>query len=116
MWLAAVLPAGLGLGLAAGALSVRYRDVQYVLPVAVQFLLFASPVAYSVSARRRRSSQWFFEANPLTGLLEGMRWSTLGTPLPSAALIAYSTMASLAIFVVGVVVFSRLERQFADVI
>jgi lipopolysaccharide transport system permease protein len=106
---------GLGVGLTAGALSVRYRDVQYVLPVAIQFLLFASPIAYSVSSAPAKS-QWFLEANPLTGLLEGMRWSTIGTPLPSAALIAYSAIASLGIFVVGVLVFSRLERQFADVI
>ena len=45
-----------------------------------------------------------------------MRWSTLGTPLPPAGLIVYSTVASLTIFVIGVLVFSRLERKFADVI
>ena len=45
-----------------------------------------------------------------------MRWSTLGTPFPSPRLIVYSTTASIAIFLIGIVVFSRLERQFADVI
>ena len=43
LWLLLFSMAGLGLGLTAGALSVRYRDVQYVLPVAISFLLFAEP-------------------------------------------------------------------------
>ena len=47
---------GMGLGLIAAALTVRYRDVQYVLPVALQFLLFASPIAYSRPPRRRARS------------------------------------------------------------
>ena len=60
---------------------VRYRDVQYILPVAIQFLLFASPVAYTL-ASVPESAQTLYELNPLTGLLEGMRWSLIGTERP----------------------------------
>ena len=61
---------------------VPYRDVQYILPVGVQFLLFASPVAYTL-ASVPASAQTLYELNPLTGLLEGMRWSLIGTARPS---------------------------------
>ena len=37
------------LSLWVSALSVRYRDVRYVLPFVMQFWLFASPVAYPAS-------------------------------------------------------------------
>ena len=49
-WLLLFCLVGLGLGLVTGALAVRYRDVQYVLPVAMQFLLFASPIAFSLAS------------------------------------------------------------------
>ena len=35
-----------GCGLVAAALQVRYRDIAYVVPFALQFLLYASPVGY----------------------------------------------------------------------
>ena len=54
--------------------------------------------------------------NPLTGLLEGLRWSLLGTAAPSTGAVVYSVAATVAASLIGLVVFSRLERQFADVI
>lgn len=115
LWLALFVVLGLGIGLAASALTVRFRDVQYVLPVAVQMLLFLSPVAYPLSAVPA-SERALYELNPLVGLLEGFRWSLLGTPAPSAALTAYSTVASIVLLVLGLLVFHRMERSFADVI
>ena len=39
----------IGLGLIGAALMVSYRDVQHILPVALQLLLYASPVAYAAA-------------------------------------------------------------------
>ena len=83
VWFLLMVALALGIGLAAGALMVRYRDVQYILPVGIQFLLFASPVAYTL-ASVPASAQTLYELNPLTGLLEGMRWSLIGTERPDS--------------------------------
>ncbi len=115
LWMLAALALALGVGFTAGALMVRYRDVQYILPVGIQFLLFASPVAYTL-ASVPQSAQLVYKLNPLTGLLEGMRWSLIGTPAPSAGLAAYAIAVSIVVLVIGTLVFSRMERQFADVI
>lgn len=115
VWLVLIVCVGLGIGLVSSALMVRFRDVQFVLPVAVQFLLYATPVAYALDAVPA-SSRWIFELNPLTGLLEGLRWSVLGTAAPSAGLVAWSVGFSVVMLAVGAVVFTRMERQFADVI
>lgn len=104
-----------GMGLVLSALAVRYRDVNYILPVAIQFLLYACPVGYSVDTVPS-DIKVYFDLNPLTGLLEGFRWSLLGTDdFPSGALL-YSAGAALVALVVGVAVFTRMERTFADVI
>ena len=77
LWAALVLALALGCGLVAGALAVQYRDVQYMLPVAVPFLLYASPVAYAVTAVPA-AYRWAFAINPLTAALEGFRIALLG--------------------------------------
>jgi lipopolysaccharide transport system permease protein len=115
LWLALFFLLGLGLGLASSALMVRFRDVQYVLPVAVQLLLFISPVAYSLDAVPAGSRQ-IYELNPLAGMLEGFRWSVLGTAAPSAASVAYSVVAAVLALAFGLLIFNRMEQEFADVI
>ncbi len=115
IWFLAIVAIALGGGLFFGALMVPYRDIQYIVPVGIQFLLFASPVAYSL-ASVPASSRFWFELNPLTGLIEGMRWALIGTPRPPWGLTAYSLTFSLGALLLGTVVFSRMERQFADVI
>ena len=103
----------LGAGFAAAALAVRYRDVQYLLPVAIQLVLYASPVAYSASAV---SGEWrgLYYLNPLAAPLELMRWTLLGTPFPGANHLAYSVAVALALCLVGAWVFRRIEQGFAD--
>lgn len=114
-WLALFIMLALGIGLAAGALAVRYRDVQYVVPFVIQFLLFATPIAYLVSSVPT-SKRWLYTINPLTGLFDGVRWSLLGTPAPSAGAVLYSVGAAVVFATIGLVIFSKLESEFADVI
>jgi lipopolysaccharide transport system permease protein len=106
---------GLGIGMAASALTVKYRDVGYVLPWLLQILLYASPVAYAVSSVPERL-RWLFEANPLTWYLNEFRWSLLGVGAPPLWQIAGSIVLALLVAFVGVLYFQSHEREFADVI
>ena len=115
VWLVVALLLATGIGLAAAALMVSYRDVAYVLPVATQLLLYASPIAYAVSSVPT-SLRFAVDVNPLTGLLEGFRWSLLRTAAPTTGAVTYSAAASLVAFLLGALVFTRMERKFADVI
>ncbi|QGF23887.1 ABC transporter permease [Raineyella fluvialis] len=115
IWTLLVLAFGMGVGLAASALMVKYRDVAYVLPWLLQIGLYATPVAYSLSAVPGRY-HWLFLANPMSWLLECFRWSMLGTPVPPAWQIGGSVAAGLGALVFGVLVFQSRERVFADLI
>ena len=94
---------------------VSYRDVSYILPVMTQFLLYASPVAYS-AALIPVKYKLIFMANPLTGLLEAFRWSLLGTAAPNWNAVAYSAAVTVIVFTLGAFSFKKMERKFADVI
>ena len=109
-----IMALALGIGMWAAALCVEYRDVAYILPVTLQFLLYASPVGYSgiVGA----SYGPFYYLNPLAGLLDAWRWSVLSTPFPPLWAFFYSAGVALASLLIGALVFRRMERTFADVI
>jgi len=104
-----------GVGLWVSALMVTYRDLQYAVPYFTQLLLYASPVALTISAVPK-SVQIFYFLNPLTGLLEGFRWAIVGGGKVSGLALAYSFAVTILAFVLGAFAFKRMERNFADVI
>lgn len=114
LWALLLVLMGLGLGLAASAWMVKYRDVAYVVPWLLQVGLFATPVAYSLNVVPAEF-RLFFYLNPLSWLVELFRSSMLGT---SATwwLAPASTIVAVLVFLGGVVVFQSQERAFADLI
>lgn len=116
IWILLLLSLSLGLGLWAAALTVSYRDVQYVLPVLIQFGMYGSPAAYSVLAVPERYRTLYY-LNPLAGLLDAFRWSLLGvTHKPEWWAVEYAAGMSLALALLGALMFKKMERKFADVI
>jgi lipopolysaccharide transport system permease protein len=109
-----MLAAVMGATAALSAVNVRYRDVRYVIPFAIQMWLFATPVVYSSSAI---DEPWrtLTAINPMVGVVEGFRWAVLGADAP-LALIGVSAVAALVLFVAGLAYFDRVERSFADFI
>jgi lipopolysaccharide transport system permease protein len=103
-----------GLGLLFAALTVTYRDFRYVVPFAIQLGLFVSPVAF-VSSQVPERWRSIFALNPLVGIIDGFRWSLIGTPL-DASVVVSSIAVTLLSLVAGVWYFRRTERGFADAI
>jgi lipopolysaccharide transport system permease protein len=112
---ALTLVVALAVGIGLAALNVRYRDVRYVLPFLVQLWLFASPVAYSTSLVPD-SFRAVYGLNPMAGIIEGFRWTLLGTGDAPSGMFAVSAAVAVLLFVVSCVYFKRTEAGFADVI
>ena len=115
IWLLCALMLASGVGVAAAAVTVKYRDVTYLLPWILQVLLYGTPIAYSLSAVPAQL-RVFFELNPLTWLMETVRWSTLGQAAPPLWQLIALPISAIVIFVGGILVFQHYERGFADVI
>jgi lipopolysaccharide transport system permease protein len=105
----------LGVVLLAAALNVRYRDVRFVVPVAVQLLMYASPVVYPASLVPER---WrvLYMLNPMAGLIDGYRTAVLKGQWPEAGPLTLAAAVSMALFLLGYWVFKRMEVEFADII
>jgi lipopolysaccharide transport system permease protein len=110
-----MVAAALGVTAGLSAVNVRYRDVRYVIPFAIQMWLFATPVAYPSSLI---SEPWrtLSAINPMVGVVEGFRWATLGTANAPWELIGISAAAAIVLLIGGLAYFDRVERSFADYI
>ena len=104
----------IGVGMYTSALNVKYRDIRYALPFAIQLLMFATPIIYPVSLVPERW-RWAFNLNPLTGIIEGFRAAFFGRPFNWPAL-AISSAITLALLVYAAYHFKRMERTFADIV
>jgi lipopolysaccharide transport system permease protein len=102
------------LGIWTAALNVKYRDIRYALPFAIQLLMFLTPVIYPISFLPPRW-RWAFRLNPLSGIIEGFRDAVFGRPFNWNGL-AISALVTLALLLAAALAFSRMEEEFADVI
>jgi len=96
------------------ALNVRFRDVKFALPFALQVWMIVSPVFYPTNLL---SDKWrlIFAVNPLTGILEGFRSSLFGTPFDWQT-IGISCASILVLTLFSLFVFKQMEDDFADLI
>lgn len=115
LFLLLALITSLGVGLWLSALNVEFRDVRYTVPFITQFWLFITPIAYS-STLLSGHLRTLFGLNPMTGVVEGFRWSLLGIKTSPGPMIAVSSLVAVAILVSGAFYFRRMERTFADVV
>jgi lipopolysaccharide transport system permease protein len=111
--LALVTATGAGLWLA--AVNVQFRDVRYAVPFLIQFWMFATPIAYPSSLIQDPTLKVLFGLNPMTGVVEGMRWALLGARTAPGAMVAVSSAMALLMLVSGAYYFRRVERTFADI-
>ena len=102
------------LGIWTSALNVKYRDIRYALPFAIQISMFLTPVIYPVSFLPDRW-RWVLRLNPMSGIIEGFRDAIFGRPFDWNGL-AISAVVTGVILVAAVCIFSRMEQEFADVI
>jgi len=108
--------ASLGAGLWIAALMVRYRDFRFIVPFLVQFGLYLSPVGFSSSVV---PEEWklLYSLNPMVAVIEGFRWSILGSEQSLYLPGLYISVAVVMLLTLsGVAYFRKTERTFADVI
>jgi lipopolysaccharide transport system permease protein len=103
-----------GLGLAAAALNIFYRDIQPMLTLVVQLWFYASPIIYPVTLVPERLRPYYF-LNPMAGVLEAYRAVLLYETTPGPYLLV-SAAAALVVLLGGYWFFKRVEFLFADIV
>ncbi len=111
---------GLGAAYLLAALTVRYRDFRFLIPFMTQILMFASFVVFPPTLLGHSKWKWMaLLFNPMYGVVAGFRRCIL--PLSNEQIgfswmyIFSSLLGGAILFFLGIFVFRRTERTFADI-
>jgi ABC-type polysaccharide/polyol phosphate export permease len=102
-----------GLTLATSALDVYLRDMRYVVESTNLVLLWLVPIFYGFEAIPRRYA-WVYELNPVAAVIMLLRTILLDGEPPNFSTRMKFAAVSIATMAAGVMIFRRLQRDFAD--
>jgi lipopolysaccharide transport system permease protein len=101
-----------GIAMIVSAASLFFRDVKYIVEIALTFGIFFTPVFYDVGMLGDKG-HWLL-LNPLAPILEGLGACVVGHQMPNLPWLAYSFGFGLAALLGGYVFFKHLEPAFAE--
>ena len=106
----------MGIGTLVSILIVRFRDLQHIIPFSMQLGLFISPVIYPSTVVTKDLPgylQYVYYLNPVSGLIDAVRWSILGLKVNIMGVVI-SCAAGLIILSISMLLFNRIERDLSD--
>lgn len=107
----------LGLGLIITSLTTKYRDLTFLVTFGVQLLMFLTPSVIYPLSEVNEKYRFLAGLNPLTAVIETFKYGFLGLEGSfSWMYFGACVVITLGLFLVGVLVFNRTEKNFMDVI
>ena len=106
---------GLGFGILISSLTTKYRDLTFAMSFGVQLWMYATPVVYPLSVIPEKYHM-LASLNPMTSVIECFRGAFLGVNSLQPVHIAISIVVTFIIFVIGIILFSRIEKTFMDTV
>ena len=109
---------GLGCGSIICALTTKYRDLQMLIDFGLQLWMYATPVAYSMKMFSGTSLYRLVNYNPMTPIINAMRYACLGPDCGQFDLKYYlvSVIITFVLLFIGVVLFNKAEKNFTDTV
>lgn len=106
---------GLGIGLIASSLTIKYRDLNVVLGFAMNLFMYITPVIYPLS---NLTGNWRTLAllNPVAPVIEATRYAFFGTGIFSVPALLWSVAFTLLVAFAGLLLFNKVEKNFIDTI
>ena len=105
----------LSFGIIISSLTTKYRDLKFLVTFGTQLMMYASPIVYPLSIVPEKY-KWIIVANPVTSIIETFKYAFLGVGEFSWLYLAYSTLFTIVLFLIGLVIFHRVEKSFMDTV
>ena len=109
----------IGIGLLVGLANVYFRDVNYLIGIALSLLFYATPIIYSITIVPQRIWGWLparaiINANPLTQFVYAARDVMYRRQVPNVGRISYLVIASCVSVAVGLWVFHFRRYEISE--
>lgn len=107
---------GLGCGIIISSLTTKYRDLTILVTFGVQLWMYITPVVYPLSQLGDGWMKTILMINPVTAPVEMFRYALLGQGTIMSGYLAYSWMVTIAVVIVGIMIFNKVEKTFMDTV
>ena len=106
---------GLGLGMVISSMTSKYRDLTFLVSFGVKLFMYATPVVYPASIVQGKWEKWLW-LNPMTSIVEAFKYMFLGQGIFDWFWLGYTALITGILFLFGLVVFNRTEKNFMDTV
>ena len=103
----------LGGAMLTSALTVYFRDLEYILSIVTMAWMYLTPVVYSIDMVPEKLRP-FMNLNPMTPVIVAYRDVLYSKQIPEISTLANGFVLGIIVLVVGCVVFQKLQRGFAE--
>ena len=106
---------GFGFGIIVSSITTKYRDLNQLVGIGVQLLMYASPVIYSftsLSPELKNYLKW----NPLVAPVECFKYAFFGLGEFSIFKLSYSFLWMIVLIFIGLIQFNKAEKNFMDIV
>ena len=106
---------GIGVGCIVSSMTTRYKDLSVLVAFGVQLWMYASCVFFPLSSIPEKW-QYVLVWNPMVPIIETFRRAFLGTGGVDPVQWAIGFGVCLGLFLLGVMIFRKVERTFTDTV
>ena len=106
----------LGLGIIVSSMTTKYRDLSLLVTFGVQLWMYITPVVYPLSSLGDGLVSALVRMNPVTCAVETFRWMFLGMGTVEPIHWCVSVVVTVALVLLGIMIFNRVEKTFMDTV
>lgn len=107
---------GVGFGIIVSSLTTKYRDLAVLVDFAVQLWMYATPIVYPMSELGSGWIRTVLLINPVTAPVEVFRYAVLGQGAIMPGTLALSWGITIAVLLIGIIIFNKVEKTFMDTV
>lgn len=105
----------IGLSLILSAFNLFYRDIQYLLNLIMLLWMYLTPVIYPIEMIPEQY-RFILSLNPMAVFINAYRQVILAGTGPNLYSLGIGILFSFSVFIIGFIIFKKLEGLFADVV
>lgn len=106
----------MGFGMIFSSMTTKYRDLQVMLTKIISLWVYVTPVIYPLSMVTNPKLHLAMSLNPVTPVMEAVKYSLLGQGQFSWLWLGYSALCTLVLFVIGLMLFNKVQKCFMDTV
>ena len=105
-----------GFGMIFSSMTTKYRDLQIMLAKIISLWVYIPPVIYPLSMVTNPKLHLAMSLNPVTPVMEAIKYSLLGQGQFSWLWLAYSAVFTFVLLVIGLMLFNKVQKSFMDTV